>query len=156
MINWYDDEELAIFFDHKPNTHMLDVLPSMTQAEKDMIELYPFINCTALRISIYDKKLPKMYNFTIPKLFRYDGATIPRLLWWIIGSKTNPKFRIPALIHDFMCCNKYCVDFRRNFSSRVFRAMLEVAGVKKWRRNIMYFAVDLWQRFQKDWRKENG
>jgi hypothetical protein len=30
--------------------------------------------------------------------------------------------------------------------------MLEVAGVRKWRRNIMYFAVDLWQRFQKDWR----
>lgn len=154
MLNWYDDEELAIFFDHKPNTHMLDVLPSMTQAEKDMIELYPFINCTALRVSIYDKKLPKMYNFTIPKLFRYDGATIHRLLWWIIGSKTNPKFRIPALIHDYMCNNKYCVDFRRNFSSRVFRAMLEVAGVKKWRKNIMYFAVDVWQRFQKDWRKE--
>lgn len=147
MINWYEDDELAIFFNHKPNTHMLDPLPSMSQAEKDLIEIYPFINCTTLKVNIYDKLTPKMYSFTIPKLFRYDGATIPRLLWWIVGSKTNPKFRNPALIHDYMCNNKYCVDFRRNFSSRVFKAMLEVAGVRKLRRNLMYFAVDLWQRF---------
>lgn len=154
MIDWYKDDELAIFFNHKPNTHMLDIIPSMTQAEKDMVELYPFINCTSLKVGIYDKRLPKMYNFDIPKHFRYDGATIPRFLWWIIGSKTNPKFRIPALIHDYMCNNKYCVDFRRNLSSKVFRAMLEVAGVRKWRTNLMYFFVDLWQRTQKDWRRE--
>lgn len=151
MLNWYEDNELAIFFNHKPNTHMLDIIPSMTQAEKDLIEIYPFINCTSLKVGIYDKKLPKMYNFTIPKYFRYDGATIPRLLWWIIGAKTNPKFRNPALLHDYMCCNKYCIDYRRNFSSRVFRAMLEVAGVSKWRRNLMFFAVDIWQMFQKGW-----
>ena len=156
MINWYEDEELAIFFNHKPNTHMLEPLPSMSQDEKDWIEKYPFINCTQLKVSLYDKKLPKMYNFTINKSFRWDGATIPKMFWFIIGSKTNPKFRNPSLIHDYMCNNKSCVDFRRNFSSRVFKAMLKVAGVKFWRRELMYICVEIWQFFQKDWRKRGA
>ena len=148
MINWYDSEELAIFFEHKPNTHMLEPLPSMSQAEKDLIEMYPFINCTALKVALFDKIKQKNYKFTIPKLFRWDGATIPRLAWWIIGSKTNPKFRIASLIHDYLCTNKYVIDYDRKFSTNVFKALLEAAGVRKWKRDIMCFFVDLFQRFQ--------
>jgi hypothetical protein len=147
-IKWYEDKELAIFFNHKPNTNMLEPLPSMSQAEKDIIEKYPFINCTTLKVALFDRLKGKVYKFTIPKGFKWDGATIGRCLWWIIGAKTNPKFRTPSLIHDFCCSNKYAIDFDRNFSSRVFKALLKVAGVKKWRRNIMYFFVDLWQRTQ--------
>jgi hypothetical protein len=121
-----------------------------------LIEKYPFINCTQLKVALYDKKLPKMYNFTINKSFRWDGATIPKLFWFIIGSKTNPKFRNPSLIHDYMCNNKSCIDFRRNFSSRIFKAMLKVAGVKTLKREIMYICVEIWQFFQKDWRKRSA
>jgi len=152
-IKWYEDNELAIFFNHKPNVHMLEPLPSMSQAEKDMIELYPFINCTSLKVTLFDRKKEKSYKFTICKHFRWDGATINRFCWWIIGSKTNPKYRTPSLIHDYLCLNKYVIDYDRNYSSRVFRALLAVAGVKKWRRNIMYFAVDVFQRFQ-GWSKD--
>ena len=148
---WYEDKELAIIFDHKPNIRMIEPLPSMTQAEKDLIELYPFINCTALRVTLFDHVKSKKYEFTITKHFRYDGATIPRLLWFIIGAKTNPKFRIPALIHDFLCNNKCLVNFDRAFSTKVFKACLKVAGVGKARREIMCFFVDLFQRFQKGW-----
>lgn len=159
-IKWFENDELAIFFNHKPNTHMLEPLPSMTQAEKDLVELYPFINCTSLKVALFDKSKQKMYKFTINKHFRWDGATIPRLIWWIIGSKTNPKFRTPSMIHDFLCSNKYVIDFDRKFSSKVFRALLEVAGVKKWRRNIMYACVDTFQAlfcdWGLDWRKDNG
>lgn len=151
-IMWYEDNELAIGFNHKPNTHMLEPLPSMTQADKDMIELYPFINCTSLKVSLFDHKKQKKYEFTIPKSFRWDGATIPRLLWFIIGAKTNPKFRTPSLLHDYMCNNKYCVGFDRAFSTNVFKACLKVAGVGKIRREIMCFFVDFWQRTQ-GWRK---
>ena len=152
-IKWYEDEELTIFFNHKPNTNMLEPLPSMTQAEKDIIEKYPFINCTSLKVVLFDRIKQKSYKFTIPKGFKWDGATIGRLLWWIIGSKTNPKFRTPSLIHDYSCSNKYVIDFDRNFSSKVFKALLKVAGVGKLRRWIMYLAVDLYQRTQ-GWIKE--
>lgn len=151
MIEWYNNDKITIFFNHKPNTHMLEPLPSMTQAEKDLIEKYPFINCTTLQVAIYDKKLPKMYKFTIPKSFRWDGATIPRLVWWIIGSKTNPKYRTPSLIHDYMCLNKYIIDYRCEFSTQIFEAMLSVAGVSKWRRKIMCFFVNIYQKIFCDW-----
>ena len=152
-IKWYEDDKLSIFFNHKPNTHMLEPLPSMPQTEKDMIELYPFINCTSLKVALFDRIKNKCYKFSIPKSFRWDGATIPRCLWCIVGAKTNPKFRIPSLIHDYLCTNKYAIDYDRKFSTEVFKALLSVAGVSKWRRNIMYFAVDLWQRTQ-GWSKE--
>lgn len=148
---WYQDENIAIGFNHRPNTHMLEPLPSMTQKEKDLIEEYPFINCTSLKVYLFDKPKMLSHKFTIPKSFRWDGATIPCLIWFIIGSKTNPKFRIPSLIHDYMCNNKYCVGYDRAFSTEVFKALLKVAGVGEVRRNVMCFFVDLWQRFQKGW-----
>lgn len=151
MINWYEDDKITIFFNHKPNAHMLEPLPSMTQTEKDLIEKYPFINCTALQVAIYDKNLPKMYNFTITKSFRWDGATIPRLFWWIIGSKTNPKYRTPSLIHDYICLNKYIIDYRCDFSTQIFEALLSVAGVSKWRRKTMCFFINIYQKIFCDW-----
>ena len=150
-IKWYEDKELAIFFDHKPNTNMLEPLPSMTQAEKDMIEKYPFINCTPLKVALFDKPKMQTYKFTIPKHFRWDGATIPRLLWFIVGSKVNPKFRTPSLIHDYLCCNKYVINFDRQFSSKVFRACLLTAGVSKIKVNIMYSSVEMYQKLFADW-----
>ena len=153
MIEWYKSDKLSIFFDHKPNTHMIEPIPSMTQAEKDLVEMYPFINCTALKVTLFDHEKSKKYEFTITKHFRWDGATIPRLVWFIIGSKTNPKFRTPSLIHDYLCNNKCLVDFDRKFSTDVFKACLEVAGVRKWRRDLMCFWVDLFQRTQPGWHK---
>lgn len=151
MIKWYEDNKLVIFFNHKPNTHMLEPLPSMTQEEKDLIEKYPFINSTSLSVAFFDHKNNKTYKFTIPKGFRWDGATIPSLTWWIIGSKTNPKYRTPSLIHDFLCLNKYIIDYRCEFSTQVFEALLSVAGVKKWRRKIMCFFVNIFQKYFCDW-----
>ena len=150
-VKWYEDKELAIFFNHKPNTHMLEPMPSMTQGEKDLIEIYPFINCTSLRVALFDRVKNKVHKFTIPKSFRWDGGTIPRLFWFIIGSPTNPKFRTPSLLHDYMCNNKYCVDFDRAFSTKVFKACLKVAGVGFLRREIMCFFVDLWQCTRSGW-----
>jgi hypothetical protein len=145
---WYEDKELIIWFNHKPNTNMIDPLPSMTKQEKALIARFPFINCTSLEVKLTDIKKNVTHCFTIPKHFRWDGASIPAALWIIIGAKTDARFRIPSLIHDYMCNNKYIVNFDRNFSSRVFKALLKVAGVSKTKCSTMYHAVDNWQKFQ--------
>lgn len=147
-IIWYEDKELRIWFNHKPNVNMLDPLPSMTKQEKQQIARFPFINCTALDVKLTDLKKDVTYGFTIPKHFRYDGATIAPIFWLFIGSKTDPRFRIPSLLHDYMCNNKYIVNFDRKFSSKVFKALLKVAGVSKIKRETMYHAVDNYQKFQ--------
>lgn len=147
-IIWYEDEELRIWFNHKPNVNMLDPLPSMTKQEKQQIARFPFINCTALDVKLTDLKKDVTYGFTIPKHFRWDGATIAPIFWLFIGSKTDPRFRIPSLLHDYMCNNKYIVNFDRKFSSKVFKALLKVSGVSKIKRETMYHAVDNYQKFQ--------
>lgn len=147
-IVWYEDKELRIWFSHKPNTAMRDILPSMTKAEKEEIARYPFINCTKLDVQLTDKKKDITYGFTIPKQYLWDGATIKPIFWLLIGSKTDARFRIPSLIHDYTCDNKYIVHFDRKFSSKVFRALLKVSGVNKLKRDIMYHAVDNFQKFQ--------
>lgn len=152
-IIWYEDKELTIGFDHKPNTHTLEPELCKTQAEKDLVEMYPFVNCTALKATLFDHIKHKKYEFTITKHFRWNGADVPRLFWFIIGSKTNPKFRIPSLLHDYLCNNKCLINFDRAFSTKVFKGCLTVAGVGKIRREIMCVFVDLWQRFQKGWKK---
>ena len=156
MIEWYKSDKLSVFFDHKPNTHTIEPVPSMTQAEKDLAELYPFLNCTSLKVALFDHIKSKKYEFVITKHFRWNGADIPRIFWFIIGSRTNPKFRTPSLIHDFLCNNKCLINFDRKFSTDVFKGCLIVAGVCWWRRELMCFCVDLFQRFQKGWRSDNG
>lgn len=148
MKKWYEDEKLKIEFDHKPNTNMLEPLPSMTKEEKELVHKYPFINCTALDVHLTDKEKDVTYGFTIPKSFRWDGATIKPVFWLLIGSKTDARFKIPSLIHDYMCNNKYIVNFDRKFSSEVFKALLLVSGVGKLKAQTMYLAVDLFQRTQ--------
>lgn len=148
MINWYEDEKLKIEFSHKPNTNMLEPLPSMTKEEKELVYRYPFINCTSLDVHLTDKEKDITYGFTIPKSFRWDGATIKPVFWLLIGSKEDARFKIPSLIHDYICNNKYIVNFDRLFSSKVFKALLLVSGVGKIKAQIMYVAVDLFQRTQ--------
>lgn len=148
MIEWCNNNKLEILFDHKPNTNMLTPLPSMTKKEKEYIAKYPFINCTSLNVRLIDKQKDITYGFTIPKSFRWDGATIKPIFWLLIGSKTDAWFKIPSLIHDYMCNNKYIVGFDRKFSSEVFKALLLVSGVGKIKAQIMYKAVDLFQMTQ--------
>ena len=147
MKEWYSDNELAIFFDHKPNTNMLNPEEGKTQKEKERIAKYPFINNTQLNVELFDDKKELGYGFTIPKNFRWDGATIKPVFWLLIGSKTDARFKNPSMLHDYMCNNKYIVNFDRNFSSKVFRGMLLKAGVSKFKAQIMYLAVDIYQRF---------
>lgn len=147
MIVWYEDNELGICFNHKPNTDMLDPEDGKTNKEKETIAKYPFINNTALIVELFDDIKEQGYGFTVPKNFRWDGATIKPIFWLLIGSKTDPRFKNPSMIHDYICNNKYIVNFDRNFSSRVFRAMLLKAGVSRFKAQIMYLAVDIYQRF---------
>lgn len=148
MIEWCSNNELGIFFTHKPNTTMLDPEDGKTQEEKELIARYPFRHNTSLTVELIDNIKQVKYGFTIPKGFKWDGATIKPIFWLLIGSKTDPRFKNPSLLHDYMCNNKYIVNFDRNFSSRVFKTMLLKAGVSKFKAQIMYLAVDIYQMTQ--------
>ncbi len=42
------------------------------------------------------------FSLTVPKGFRSDGASVPRLLWSVIGLTPDGPIRAGALLHDFI------------------------------------------------------
>lgn len=151
MLEYYSNKKVGIFFSENPHISIRYYIPSMTEEERKSIERYPFINKKNLQVRLIDYKKDKTYNFEIPKGYCYDGASIPRLFWRIIGSNTDNRFLIPALIHDILCENHSFIDNDRKFSTEVFNALLEASEVNAFKRFLMKNSVDCFQKTQK-WR----
>jgi hypothetical protein len=147
-IEWFDDEELSIEFSENPRVCIRYILPSTSDMEKASIKRFPFINKRMLDVRLYDKEKEQIYDFTIPKSYCYDGASIPRFFHRVIGANTDNKFLIAALIHDWMCEHHDCVGNDRVFSSKVFNALLEVSEVNSFKRFLMKHSVNIFQIFQ--------
>ena len=150
---WYEDEELAIGFSNMPHVCVRYVVPSATCDEILSIKQYPFICKTELRVVIFDKLKQKVYKFTIPKGYCYDGASIPRVFWRLIGSNTDNSFLIPALIHDVLCENHDYIDNDRALSTRVFNALLTESKVNPLKRFFMKNSVATFQTLFCKWGK---
>ena len=153
MIDWACDSNLLISFDREPVVAVRVILPNMSAFEKKSVAKYPFTCKKPLKVMIYDNKKFKQYNFEIKENYCWDGASIPRFAWRLIGAKTDNEFLIPSLVHDVLCENHYYIDSDRELSSNVFRALLIASGVSEFKANIMYAAVDVFQRFC-GWEKE--
>lgn len=152
-MEWYKDNELEIIFNKSPIVRMSTILPSMTEDEKQTISKYPFMCLTEVEVIIKYKN--NTYKFTIPKKYRWDGATIPRIFWRLIGAKTDPRFLIPSMIHDVLCENKHYVDYNRYLADKVFERLLFVAGVPAFTRWLMFHSVDNFQKLN-SWKKESN
>jgi hypothetical protein len=78
--------------------------------------------------------------------FSWDGATIPRWLWWLFGHPLAPEFRLASLWHDIGCNDAQCIE-DRIIADAVFLRLLKDAGVKKWRRVAMWAGVRFYATF---------
>ncbi len=151
MLEWYSNKYVTIFFDDVPKVAIRYILPSTSQEMKKSIKKYPFINRKLLKVLLTDIKKEKDYQFEIPKYYCFDGASVPRFFWRVIGANTDNKFLIAALVHDVLCENHHYVDNDRKFSTQVFNALLEASDVFPLKRFCMKNSVDFYQRFCK-WR----
>ena len=90
-----------------------------------------------------------MNNNILNNLFRsFLNQLIPKFFHRVIGANTDNSFLIAALIHDVLCENHHYVNNDREFSSKVFNALLEVSEVNPFKRFLMKHSVDIFQRFQ--------
>ena len=101
--------------------------------------------------SIVDKIKDRTYQFDIPKGFCFDGASINRLFWRIIGAPTDNSFLIGALVHDQLCLKKELVMNDREFSTEVFNVLLQESKVSKLKRKVMCSAINFYQKHFCDW-----
>lgn len=147
MYKWYSNRDVDIFFDDIPQIGIRYILPSMLKEKKKSIKKYPFINKKLLKVRLWDKKKMKIYDFEIPKYYCFDGASVPRFFWRVIGPNSDNKFLIASLVHDILCENHDYIDNDRSFSTKVFNALLEASDVSPFKRFCMKISVDFYQRF---------
>lgn len=70
--------------------------------------------------------------------FKFDGASIPRAFWWLIGSPFTGKYRKAALLHDAL----YAAElYEREVCDNKFDEVMEKDGVNWFKRNTMWLAV---------------
>ncbi len=149
MLEWYKDDSLEIYFSALPDISVLYVIPECSKREKNKIYKKPFILENSVDVILKNKEKEKAYEFTIPKEYCWDGASIPRIFWRMVGAKTDPRFLIASLVHDVLCENHNYVDYDRYFSTCVFERLLYVAGVNSFTRWLMFHSVDNFQKFCK-------
>lgn len=147
MIEWYADEELKIIFDKVPDLDVQFVMPWMTPEQVEEINKKPFICEDELRVIIVDEVEQESYEFLIPKGYTWDGATIPRMFWRLIGSKSDNRFLVPSLIHDVLCENHDYIDSQRYLSTIIFERLLYVSKVNAFNRWMIKHSVDNFQKF---------
>jgi hypothetical protein len=81
---------------------------------------------------------PAQKTWAVPKGAKVDGASIPQILWTLIGGPFEGKYRNASVIHDFYC------DTRTEpwqAVHRVFFHGMRTAGVSAFRAKAMYAAV---------------
>lgn len=145
MITWYSDEEVTIKFNRIPRTETLNALPTSSKEEIKNINKKPYFLLSELNIEIFHNG--QHYSFSIPKMYRWNGANVPFGLWHLIGSPSDNRFRIPSMVHDFLCENHNVINNDRYLSSVIFERLLRVAGVNALKRKLMFLAVDNFQKF---------
>ena len=142
-ICWYKDEDLAIYFDSEPKISIQYLIPNH---KNDEVYKKPFKLDETLKVSLFDYVNEQNFSFSIPSDYTWDGATIPRFFWRLLGSKTDNRFLIASLIHDVLCENHDYIDNDRYFSTIVFERLLYVSKVNFFIRWLMKHSVDNWQK----------
>jgi hypothetical protein len=78
------------------------------------------------------------FTIVIPKLFRYDGASIPAAAWQLTYSPFHPDVMLSSLVHDWIY---YTHQTDQETADDIFYRLLRDNGVDYLRSNTMWAAV---------------
>lgn len=89
---------------------------------------------------------------TVPDGFETDFASVPRILWWLIPP--TGRYGKACVVHDWLYVTK---TRPRIESDAIFLEAMEVLGVPRWKRLLMWLAVRMagGPRFFRDWPREH-
>ena len=84
---------------------------------------------------------PSEEAIKVPAGFVTDLASVPRVLWSILPP--HGRYAKAAIVHDYLY--DYGIGTRKR-ADDIFLEGMEVLGVPKWRRYVMYWAVRMFGR----------
>ena len=123
---------------------------------------YPFRLQEEVEVRI--KTTVREFSFKIYESYKWNGADIPRFLWWL-GSSRDNDYAVASMVHDYMLQYKkeifseileetmFVYEYRR-LTSLIFREILKKHKMNVIKANIEAWFVDLFQAFfnKKSWR----
>lgn len=91
----------------------------------------------------FEVTAPLVYNdgivqLTVHEGFDFDGASVPRGLWSIIGSPMTDGYQRAGCLHDALYAGEI---FDRSICDNLFLEAMESDGVGYFKRYAMYWAV---------------
>lgn len=92
-----------------------------------------------------DKEFIYKKEIYIPKGFITDGMSIPKWLQPIIGEPFEGNTLRAAIVHDYLC---HCKCETQAFSHGIFKQILEIDKVSKWKRNAAWLGVVAYNRLR--------
>lgn len=81
---------------------------------------------------------PMVGTITVPKGFVTDGASIPSILWGVIGSPWSGNYPEAAVIHDYVYRKQ---EFTRAICDKIFLEAMSILGVSLLKRRLMFRAL---------------
>jgi hypothetical protein len=136
-------------FDKEP---WIKVNPRDTKKPFTLMNNICYLSCG--RKGLETKNAIDSYVIEINKGYNWNGANIPKFLWRVVGSQYNPEFLPASMIHDWFCENKGFLYTKGVYiSSLIFRDILLLYKVPKWKANLMFTAVYLFQKTRKGWKQ---
>ena len=78
------------------------------------------------------------YKVTVKTGFDFDGASIPKSFWSVIGSPFNGAYVPSAVIHDGLYASE---ALSREICDEIFLELMKADGVSYTKRYAMYWAV---------------
>lgn len=82
------------------------------------------------------------HGWVVPMGFQTDGASIPRLFWFLVGSPFTPEVIEGATLHDYLYSTPDA-DTTRREADDVFHSFMRQRGVGRLRARLMWLAVRL-------------
>lgn len=79
---------------------------------------------------------------TVPKGFRCDGMSVPRLLWWLVSPAIHPQTVAASILHDWLC-RTTCHNYNRKQADELFLSLMLACGFTCWRAWLAYAGVRL-------------
>jgi hypothetical protein len=78
----------------------------------------------------------------IPSWFEWNGASIPKFLWPLLGSPFAPEMMVASLVHDFLYSKLSAkLGISRRKADKIFRKLLIANGMDKDDAEMLYLGV---------------
>ena len=118
---------------------------------------YPFVLKKSVKVYVSEEEKNLKFEFEIPKNYIWNGADIPKCLFFVGQSKDN-NYLLASMVHDFMLEKReylYNEVLKKSLTSKeyrkltslVFREILKDEKTNTIKANCMAFAVDTYQNF---------